>query len=95
MKEWAGEKIQHDFRLVRYPNGLYNGQFNQESRLKQGVGFFIWDNHDLYIGQFEQDRLHGQGLLLFSDGVKVFGSLVNNKLEGPCLISLTNQDIFC
>ena len=52
------------FEKIRYKNGLYIGQFCQQSQKKEGIGFFLWENCDLYFGQFLNDNMEGRGILI-------------------------------
>ncbi len=42
----------------------------------------IFDNGDIYIGQFENDNISGYGLLVKRNEFKLVGQFKDNKLEG-------------
>lgn len=63
-EEKVEQDIQHDFQQVRYTNGLYSGQFRVDKREREGVGLFLWENHDIYVGQWKGDKMQGKGLLV-------------------------------
>ena len=47
---------------MKYHNGdEYNGEF--KLRQKNGIGTYIFNNGDKYIGNYLRDNYHGQGTL--------------------------------
>lgn len=77
------------FEKIRYNNGVYFGQFDSREQVKQGIGFFLWESGDLFMGQFEDDHINGRGLFLeIEGGMQVTGHFKANKLNGPSYINL-------
>ena len=52
----------------------------------EGEGKYYFENGEIYIGNFKNDRFHGQGMIIKIDGsVKYEGEFVNNKPD-RCII---------
>ena len=46
----------------------YEGQFNKESGLREGLGKETWENGNVYEGFYANDMRHGQGKMTGADG---------------------------
>lgn len=66
--------------LTHFKNGIYEGDIvNFE---KQGYGIYQSDEGLVYIGQFHQDKIHGEGLILYKEGGYQYASYYKNQLNG-------------
>ena len=45
-------------------------------------GTYIWDNGDKYVGEWKDDKQHGQGTLTYADGNKYVGEYKDHKRHG-------------
>eukprot|EP00445_Apocalathium_hangoei_P068132 CAMPEP_0204142022 /NCGR_PEP_ID=MMETSP0361-20130328/19775_1 /ASSEMBLY_ACC=CAM_ASM_000343 /TAXON_ID=268821 /ORGANISM="Scrippsiella Hangoei, Strain SHTV-5" /LENGTH=389 /DNA_ID=CAMNT_0051095843 /DNA_START=56 /DNA_END=1225 /DNA_ORIENTATION=+ len=64
----------------RWPDGAkYEGQY--VNGCKHGRGIFT-DGPVQYMGEFLEDKMHGQGSYLFRDRRKYFGGWVDGKMSG-------------
>tara|TARA_B110000003_G_scaffold276413_1_gene322728 strand:- start:784 stop:1626 length:843 start_codon:yes stop_codon:yes gene_type:complete len=54
----------------------------EEGDCENGMGTFIWDIGDRYVGENKYGRKHGKGTIYFSSGNKFVGSFVNGSAEG-------------
>ena len=45
-------------------------------------GTYIWDNGDKYVGEWKDDKQHGQGTLTYADGNKYVGEYKDGKRHG-------------
>ena len=50
--------------------------------MKQGKGEFTWPNGNTYVGDWENNQMHGEGVLTRSDGRRYEGSFVAGKPDG-------------
>ena len=46
----------------------YEGQYNKESGLREGLGKETWENGNAYEGFYVNDMRHGQGKMTGTDG---------------------------
>ena len=46
----------------------FEGQFNKESGLREGLGEETWENGNVYEGFYANDMRHGQGKMTGTDG---------------------------
>lgn len=58
--------------------------------LRCGRGCFISRMRDVYQGDFLDDKFHGKGELVYSNGSKFIGSFQNGLREGKGLLSITS-----
>ena len=47
-----------------------------------GFGTFHNPGNERYVGEWQDDRQHGSGMLIFSDGERFEGQWVNGKVHG-------------
>jgi len=57
---------------------------------ENGMGTFIWDNGDRYVGENKNGRKHGKGTIYFSSGNKFIGSFINGSVEGHGVLTTKN-----
>lgn len=62
-----------------YDAGIYNGRFLNFKR--HGLGTFFFKNGDKYVGNWEEDFIHGTGNYTWADGTSHEGIWVYGKLE--------------
>lgn len=60
---------------IRFNNGLFNGVENK-------YGMFIWDTGDIYVGEVEQNKPKGEGLLIKREEYLLMGRWTEGKLDG-------------
>lgn len=48
-------------------DGVYEGEVNVNFN-KEGLGVFIDDFGEVYIGEWQADKMHGEGILQFPFG---------------------------
>jgi len=39
-----------------------------KNELKSGKGIYIYKNKDVFLGDWKDDKFHGNGIYIFSDG---------------------------
>lgn len=65
----------------QYETGLYIGEFS--NNVREGHGVFYYKNGDKYVGRWEKDNIHGQGVMYFNSKYEVYkGSFRNNEIDG-------------
>ena len=40
----------------------------KNSEVKEGKGIYYYANHDVYLGDWREDKFHGEGIYLFANG---------------------------
>lgn len=48
------------------PKETYQGEIKNNS--KQGTGIFEMENGDIYLGEWDKDAYHGEGILISHNG---------------------------
>ena len=76
------------------PNGggKYKGSYKAGKR--DGRGTFIWDDGTKYVGDWENDLMHGYGTLTLPDGSKYQGFWKNGNREGFGTFTWANGDTY-
>merc|ERR1712066_300674 len=73
--------------FVQPNSDRYSGQFNTKG-LKHGVGFYEWistwtsNGADIYYGEWDNDQLHGQGVLKYTSGDVYEGQFSRDQFHG-------------
>ena len=58
--------------IIKTSTGTYNGRFENDEF--NGKGCFVWQNKKkAYIGNFERNKMHGNGKILYETGQVVEG----------------------
>ncbi|TNV83638.1 hypothetical protein FGO68_gene7791 [Halteria grandinella] len=83
---------------------VYHGYISNDSFALNQEGELLWISQansqvlQKFNGQFENDRIHGEGQLIFRDEYGGFaeyqGMLQNNQFEGQGTLKLSNGDIY-
>ena len=47
-----------------------------------GIGTYIWDNGDKYVGEHQDGKEYGQGTFTFANGNKYVGEYQDGKMHG-------------
>ena len=58
---------------------LPNCPSDQSVRWHNCFGTATWANGDKYVGEFKDDKMHGQGTYTFANGKKNSGYFMNNE----------------
>eukprot|EP01017_Pseudomicrothorax_dubius_P010579 TRINITY_DN13793_c0_g1_i1.p1 TRINITY_DN13793_c0_g1~~TRINITY_DN13793_c0_g1_i1.p1 ORF type:complete len:422 (-),score=28.38 TRINITY_DN13793_c0_g1_i1:83-1348(-) len=80
-----------NLQRVRYLNGIYEGEMANDLA-REGMGVFLWNSGEAYIGQWKRDCMEGYGLFKFSFGGFAEGHFFGNKLNGQAQIHFPNGD---
>ena len=56
------------------------------------VGTHTWDNGDKYVGEWKNNKKHGQGTYIFADGTKYVGKYKDGKTHGQGTYTFANGD---
>ena len=73
-----GKLTHHKLNLII--EGTFNNDFNK------GRGQIIYNNGDIYFGEFDEFKKIGEGDLIYNNGDKYKGSFKNDKLEGEGIL---------
>lgn len=76
-------KTVSDVVEITYPDGgIYIGQLNNTTKLREGKGIYTYQCGDIYLGSWKDDIFHGQGIYIFTNG-EIFDGLINyGVMEG-------------
>ena len=80
-----GKLIHNKFNLTI--EGTFKNDFDK------GNGKIIYNNGDVYIGEFENFKKNGEGDLTYKNGDKYKGPFKNDKLEGQGILIKKNEKI--
>ena len=59
---------------ITYKNGdIYEGETKAGTKIKHGAGFVGFTNGDAYVGDWREDKMHGQGSYIFRDSSRYIG----------------------
>ncbi|EGR28229.1 hypothetical protein IMG5_181580, partial [Ichthyophthirius multifiliis] len=61
---------------------------------KQGLGAYLYDSGDFYFGEWEDDRIQGEGILFFAFGGFIHGFFLNFMIHGPAFLKFSNGEIY-
>ena len=67
------------FGDIDNPSGKYLVQIKDE-KLHQGTA--IYADGSKYVGQWKNDKMHGEGTFTFADGNKYVGQFIDSKFNG-------------
>lgn len=59
-----------------------------------GYGTYLYESGAKYVGQFAGGKIHGEGILYFSNGNRYIGNWVNQFREGQGKMIFTNGDVY-
>lgn len=62
-------------------NGYYIGGKNSSNQ-RFGIGLYLFNTHDLYLGEWRNNAKNGTGIFLQASGGLYFGEWLNGKQEG-------------
>ncbi|KAM3134721.1 hypothetical protein pb186bvf_013196 [Paramecium bursaria] len=68
--------------MILYKNAVYQGL--TQNNIRNGYGICWWFNGSIYIGEWQDDQIHGDGFL-FDNGSSYKAQFKNNKTHGYCL----------
>lgn len=71
-------------------DAIYQGMVNS-SYQRDGFGILQTDQFDTYLGYFKYNRLHGLGLILYSDGSIIYGNFVHGQVQGIALTDNSHE----
>ena len=78
------ERIERQRSQSRLPNCPASGYFDN------CLGTFKFDSGNKYVGEWKEDKLHGQGTYTWTDGDKLVGEYKNDKLNGQGTYTFAN-----
>ena len=79
----------------RNNRNLYVGPKDPKTTLRHGVGHFTFSNtYFQYEGNYSNNKKHGEGCLVMSNGTRIEGMFNNDELTGPAQISYANGDVY-
>jgi hypothetical protein len=55
-------------------------------------GTYVWDSGNKYVGDWQNDKRHGQGINTWVDGEKYVGEYKDNKAHGQGTYTYANGD---
>jgi glutaredoxin len=66
---------------------ISNISFSQETgctsgNCDNGIGTFVWDSGNKYVGQWQNSTIHGIGTYYYTSGAIYQGEFTNGKMEG-------------
>lgn len=67
-----------DLNLVAHNWAKYEGIFKDDKKSK--IGYWYFNNGDMYFGEFAEDKAEGYGVYSMADGHKIVGLWKSNKL---------------
>jgi hypothetical protein len=75
-----------------FPTGKYTGEFVYGKR--HGKGKFVYENGDVYIGDFRNDCITGKGVYLWANGEKYIGRFKSGVMTGRGYKKFNNEDFY-
>jgi len=69
------------FGYMDYKDGKYSGAINKEQQ-RHGNGGFVFDNGDMYSGNWRYDKRYGQGTYTYANRDKYVGEWKDGKMHG-------------
>ena len=70
---FSSDGLRDGYGIGYYSNGTYEGDW--ERGKKQGYGKYSFKNGDIYIGQFKDDKIEGNGSFNFRHAGKKFSNM--------------------
>ena len=81
------------FLAVIFVHPLLNGQVNcTKGNCKNGYSHCTFPSGDKYVGEFKNGRIHGPGILYYSNGSKYIGNWDNQQRSGEGRMIFANKD---
>ncbi|EAR97260.2 MORN domain protein (macronuclear) [Tetrahymena thermophila SB210] len=74
-------------QYIEQINGIYEGDLDMNYK-KEGLGIFIEDQGEMYIGEWSNDQMHGEGILHFRFGGYLYGRFKQNKVHGIAILNI-------
>lgn len=62
-------------------DGIYEGFINA-SYQRDGFGILQTNDFQTYIGYFKYNKLHGLGMVIYTDGSIIYGNFRNGEFQG-------------
>lgn len=60
----------------------YEGQWNEKTQERDGMGVLIWPDGSIYEGFWKQNKANGKGRLIHADRDVYVGEWLNDKAHG-------------
>ena len=79
--------------LCLFSNVSWSGECLQGD-CKNGLGTYLWDSGDKYVGEFSNGLANGEGLYTTADGDVYEGGFKNQKFHGHGKWSRANGDVY-
>jgi hypothetical protein len=77
-----------------YTNGSYTGPVIDGKRGGKGKGKMIYNNGDMYEGDWKNDKMEGYGKFIYNNGDIYEGDWKDNKREGHGKYIYSNGNIY-
>ena len=76
---------EQDFEDGKYEGNMFCGE-------RHGTGKMMYDNGEVYVGDWENNKRHGKGKFTWSNGISYDGSYENDEIEGDGTYNYPNGD---
>jgi hypothetical protein len=73
-------------------SSLPNCPSDQSKRYHNCFGTYTYVDGDKYIGEWKDDKIHGQGTYTYADGSKYVGEYIDNKRNGQGTYTYANGE---
>jgi len=96
VSENLGAKVDWDstnkiVKITYDPNDISNVP---EDKIRNGKDKYIWDNGTSYDGEWDNNKVNGEGTLTYANGDKYVGNFVSSKKSGNGIYTWSNGDSF-
>ena len=85
-KEILGNK---EIRIEYMDGDIYQGEYNPQSKIIEGIGIYYFNYGPIYKGNFEKNIFSGKGIYLYFGNI-ISGIFKNGKLNGQGEIIMKN-----
>ena len=72
----------------------YHGEFKKGTLKRHGRGLFTWEDGEIYIGYWANDKREGEGTNTYTNGNIYQGTYKNGKKDGEGIYKWSNGDLY-
>ena len=72
----------------------YHGEFKKGTLKRHGRGLFVWEDGEVYIGYWANDKREGEGTNTYTNGNIYQGTYKNGKKNGEGIYKWSNGDLY-